>query len=102
NRGRAVQAAGGDISPIDEPEIYKVVATRPGATHVTTSLPLPDSSFDLNDAGDWRVITAHQDFTLEASSGVIVADVQVGQQAAGIGGRLPGGDPSLTYVPPVE
>jgi hypothetical protein len=102
NRSRAVAAAGARLAAIDEPEIFRVVATRPGNTHVTTNLPAPDNSFDLTRDGDERTLTVRGDFTLEASNGVIVADVQVGQDAAGVRGRLPGGDPSLTYLPPIE
>jgi hypothetical protein len=102
NRGRAVSNAGAPLTPIDEPEIYRVVATRSGPTHVTTSLPPPDDAFDLADEGEFRTMVAHQDFTLDATNGVVVADVQVGQDAAGVHGNLPGGDPSLTFVPPVE
>ncbi len=45
---------------------------------------------------------AHQDFLLTATQPVLVADVQASQEAAGVVRGLPGGDPSLTFVPPVE
>ena len=102
NRTRAVIAAGGSIGPADEPEFYRVVASRPGATHVTTSLPAPYDAFDLANEGADVTIPAHEDFVLTASQPVIVADTQASQEAAGIPRGLPGGDPSLTFVPPVE
>ncbi|HEY1956254.1 MAG TPA: IgGFc-binding protein [Polyangiaceae bacterium] len=101
SRSKVVLAAGADIGAIDEPELYRVLAVASGTTHVVTTLPAPDDAFDLT-AGQDRVLTAHQDFTLTASQPAIVMDVQVSQQAAGIPNGLPGGDPSTTYVSPVE
>lgn len=101
NRSRAIGAAGGVIAPFDEPELYRVVATRPGVTRVTTSLPPPLNAFDLGEGQD-RVLTALQDFVLDATQPLLVADIQASQEAAGVIRGLPGGDPSLTYVTPVE
>jgi hypothetical protein len=101
NRSRAIAAAGGAIAAFEEPELYRVVATRSGVTRVTTSLPPPLSSFVLAENED-RVLSVTQDFVLEATQPVLVADVQVSQEAAGVVRGLPGGDPSLTYVTPVE
>src|SRR5262249_33546016 len=47
-------------------------------------------------------LSAHQDFMLSADKPVLVADVQVGQDAAGVPQGLPGGDPSFSFVPPTE
>jgi hypothetical protein len=102
DRSKAVNAAGGAITPIDEPEYYRVVAAHAGPTHVTTTLPAPDDSFDLADEGVDRLLTAHQDFTLTADQPVIVADVQASQEAAGVPRGLPGGDPSLVFPSPIE
>lgn len=102
NRSRAIAAAGGAISPFDEPEFYRIVATRSGVTKVTTTLPAPYNVFELDGEGTNRTLVAKQDFTLTASQPVLVADVQASQEAAGVVRGLPGGDPSLTFVPPVE
>jgi IgGFc binding protein len=104
NRGRAIAAAGGPISTFAEPELYRIVATSPGTTTVTTSLPSPWNTFTLNGEGESTTIPAYQDFTLTASNAVLVADVQVSQEAAGVSiqNGLPGGDPSLLLVPPIE
>lgn len=104
NRSKAIAAAGGATAPFVEPELYRIVAVSPGPTTVTTSLPAPYTSFTLNNEGDHITISAFQDFTLTASNPVIVADVQVSQEAAGISiaNGLPGGDPSLMLVPPTE
>ncbi len=101
SRSKIVLAAGGDVGAIDEPELYRVLAVAAGTTHVTTTLPAPFDAFDLA-AGQDAVLVAHQDFLLTASQAAIVMDVQVSQQAAGVPNGLPGGDPSTTYVSPIE
>jgi hypothetical protein len=102
SRTKAIVAAGANIGVIDEPEFFRVVAVQGGITNVTTSLPPPLDTFALNAVGDTMTITAHQDFILNADAPVIIADVQASQEAAGVYGELPGGDPSLTFVPPIE
>jgi hypothetical protein len=106
NRSKAIAAAGGVIPLFHEPELYRVVAVNAGKTNVTTSLPSPWNSFTLDDEGGNVTIAAFDAFTLQADRAVLVADVQVSQEAAGISistdARLPGGDPSLMLVPPIE
>lgn len=98
-RTKVIAAAGANVAVFDEPEVYRIVATKPGNTKITTSL---GHTIDLNEEGASTIIRAQTDFTLTATQPVIVADVQVSQEAAGVARGLPGGDPSLTFVPPVE
>jgi hypothetical protein len=102
NRSQALVAAGAAISMFDEPEFYRVVATRSGKTKLTTTLPPPYDTIELDDEGKDVTIIAHQDFVMTASQPVFVADIQASQEAAGVVRGLPGGDPSLTFVPSVE
>jgi hypothetical protein len=102
NRSKALVAAGAAISPFDEPEFYRVVATRTGITKITTTLPPPFDAIELDGEGSNRTIVAHQDFLMTSTEPVLVADVQASQEAAGVVRGLPGGDPSLTFVAPVE
>lgn len=102
NRSRALAAAGAAISPFPEPELYRIVAAGSATTTVTTTLPAPWASFTLEGEGANVTIPALQDFLLSADHPVLVADVQVSQEAAGVARTLPGGDPSLTFVPPTE
>lgn len=104
NRSRAVSAAGAVLGTFAEPELYRVVATAEGRTHVTTSLPAPYDAFDLDGPGANLVLSTLEDFRLDADRSVLVADVQVSQEAAGISiaNGLPGGDPSLLLVPATE
>ncbi len=102
NRSRVLAAAGAVIERFPEPELYRIVTTAPGRTTVTTTLPAPWQSFALEGEGASVTIPALRDFMLDADVPVIVADIQVSQEAAGVIRGLPGGDPSLTFVPPRE
>jgi hypothetical protein len=102
NRSKAVAAAGGAVQPFAEPEMYRVMAVADGSTQVKTTLPTPWDKFTLDGAGSNVTIPAMQDFQLDADKSVLVADVQVSQEAAGIARGLPGGDPSLMLIPPTE
>ena len=104
NRSRAISAAGAVVGTFAEPELYRIVAASEGKTRVTTSLPAPYDAFDLDGAGADVVLSSLEDFRLDASQPVLVADVQVSQEAAGISiaNGLPGGDPSLLLIPATE
>lgn len=102
NRTKALAAAGVAIQPFAEPELYRIVATVDEPTTVKTSLPAPYDTFTLDNEGKNVTIVAYQDFTLTADHAVLVLDVQVSQEAAGVARGLPGGDPSLTIIPPIE
>jgi len=104
NRSRAIAAAGGPPSSFEEPELYRIVATTAAKTTVKTTLPPPLDTFTLEGEGAHTTLRALADFSLTADYPVLVADVQVSQEAAGISiaNALPGGDPSFLFVPPIE
>ena len=102
SRTRAVAAAGAPLAVIDEPDYFRVVAAFDGGTTITTTLPPPDDSFVLPAQGSFRTLTAYRDFLINASGPVMLGNVSPSQEAAGIKRGLPGGDPSLLIVPPIE
>jgi hypothetical protein len=105
NRARAVRVAGAAmVGDFDEPDFVRIVAVTEGTTHVRTTLAPSTgaSEFFLKGVGDFREIEAHQDFAIESDAAIHVTDVEASQEAAGIPQRLPGGDPSLVIIPPVE
>ncbi len=67
-----------------------------------TTLPAPWANFTLNGRGDSQIIPSKSDFMLAASQPVIVLDITAGQDAGGVPQGLPGGDPSLPSVAPIE
>lgn len=102
SRTGAVAAAGAQVAVVPEPDYFRVVAAIEGETTVTTTLPPPDDSFVLPGRGAFRTLEATRDFMIESSAPVSLGNVSPSQEAAGIRRGLPGGDPSLLVVPPIE
>ncbi|MBW2525819.1 MAG: IgGFc-binding protein [Deltaproteobacteria bacterium] len=102
SRTGAVAAAGATLDVAPEPEYVRFVAARDRPTRVTTSLAAPDHDFVLSGLGDWREVETTRDFVAESDEPIHVAQIQASQDAANIPRGLPGGDPSLLVVPPVE
>jgi hypothetical protein len=102
SRTRAVAAAGAEVAPIAEPDYFRVVAVFEGKTTVTTTLPAPDDRFELEGRGAFRQLESTRDFMISSSAPVVLGNVSPSQEAAGIRRGLPGGDPSLLVVPPIE
>jgi hypothetical protein len=105
NRSNAVAAAGvTGVGTFDEPDFLRIVTVTEGSTHVRTTLPKSTGldDFYLSGPGQFREIEVHQDFTIETDGAVHVSLVESSQEAAGIPQGLPGGDPSLLIIPPIE
>lgn len=102
SRTRAVVAAGARIGVVPEPQYFRVVAVSDAPTHLVTTLGGSDGAFTLTGRGTFRDLTLYGDATLDADEPVTVASIQPSQEAAGIARGLPGGDPSLVVVPPIE
>ena len=107
SRSKLVDAAGWDVAVIpDEPEFWRIVASREG-TVVTTNLPPPQDRYTLGRGGN-VFIEATRDFLVSSTGPIALLQVPASQQATGIpstlpgGQRPPGGDPSLIWVPPIE
>ena len=104
NRSRAVAEAGAVLAGvIEEPEYFRILAVGDeGPIEVTTTLPAPDDHFTLPGRGASLDLVAFHDFHLEASQAVMLASIQASQDASGVKRGLPGGDPSLIVIPPIE
>ncbi len=103
NRGRAVTAAGATISDIPEPDYVRFVATTSFGANILTTLPPPDDVIHLGGEGDFAEVRAFRDFMAESDAPVLVGQIMASQQATGVSRQgLPGGDPSLMMVPPLE
>jgi hypothetical protein len=106
SRTRALNAAFVDperdrVAELDEPEYFRVLAVAEGTTQVTTTLPAPDDAFTLA-RGEHRTIRATRESMLEASAPVSVMQLMAGQEAVGLPGSYPGGDPSSILLAPLE
>jgi hypothetical protein len=103
SRTKAIKDAGGVIGVVDnEPEFFRLVAVSETGANVTTSLPPPDDHFRLTGVGQVKDLVTVDHVLVTSDGPLIVGDVQAGQQAAFVPNGLPGGDPSLVIVPPIE
>lgn len=107
-RTRAVNLAGASVREVNEPEWFRVLNVSSRIVHVTTTLPEditmpagPKVEFDLEE-GAYRDIRALADFQIRGDAPISVGQLQGSQQTTGIPFSLPGGDPALIIVPPVE
>jgi hypothetical protein len=105
SRTRYVRAAGMNVALVeDEPEYWRLLATRDD-TDVTTSLLPPNNRFNLR-ANQVVTIEATRDFVVQTSRPVSFAQFPASAQTTGIpttveGTRAPNGDPSSIMVPPI-
>ncbi|HLV21833.1 MAG TPA: IgGFc-binding protein [Polyangiaceae bacterium] len=108
NRSRALSEAGSSVGIVEQPEYFRVLAVTPAGARVRTTLTGDQGAFELSGRGAFRTLTATRDFMVDSDQPVMLASVSPSQEAAGIPrplpGRasLPGGDPSLLIIPPVE
>jgi len=102
SRTSAVAAAGGKVAETPEPEYFRFVATRDEVTTITTTLEPPNDTLSLFHIGDWVEVTTTRDFLASADGPIHAEQVMASQDGASVPRGLPGGDPSLIIVPPLE
>jgi hypothetical protein len=103
SRTEAVKNAGAtNVGVVPEPEFYRIVAVSSEGANVQTSLAPPNDRFHLSGRGDTRDLVTFDDAVVSSDGPIIVGDVQASQEAAFIPRGLPGGDPSLVILPPIE
>ena len=83
-----------------EPDIYRVMADKPGTT-ITTNLPAPDDSFTLGE-NEWREFSTDRPFIFEADKPVSIMQLLVSQEWVVSWKSGHGGDPSMILFPPFE
>lgn len=102
SRTRMVTAAGALTAEIPEPDFVRFVAASKHGAIIKTTLPPPADLIELKWLGDYREVTAYRDFMAESTEPVIAQQVMASQDAVGVKRGIPGGDPSLLIVPPLE
>jgi hypothetical protein len=102
NRSLAVDNAGGDIGVVEAKEVFRVIATSETGARVQTTLDGDDGTFELEGIGSMRELLSARDFLLESDAPVMLSNISPSQVAAGVPRQLPGGDPSMLIIPPVE
>ncbi|MGK3971679.1 hypothetical protein WMF38_08160 [Sorangium sp. So ce118] len=102
NRSQTAKQAGAQIEVVPEPEYVRIMAVSGKGAEITTTLPPPDDRITLGSVGQFHEVTAWGDFLIESSEPVVVSQIMASQNATGVKQGLPGGDPSLIILPPVE
>jgi len=101
SRTGAVSEAGARITKLAEEQEYFRVLTTGEFPDIITNLEPPYDKLSPGQGGI-ASIQAARDFTIQATSPVVVGQFVAGQQEVGIPSDLPGGDPSFILLPPVE
>ena len=102
SRTSALVQAGAPVGLAEQFEYFRVIATTAAQTHVTTSLSGQYQAFDLAGRGAFVTVPSSTNFTLESDAPVMLSSVSPSQQDANVPTGLPGGDPSLVIMPPLE
>lgn len=102
SRTVALAKAGAPVGEAEQDEYFRVIATTDAGAIVTTSLGNQYASFELPKRGSFATIASGHHFTIDSNQPVMVSSVSPSQAAANVPAGLPGGDPSLLIVPPVE
>ena len=102
NRLGALQAAGADVGLEPQNEYFRVIATTDRGAHITTTLDGELHEITLSGLGDFANLTSSHHFLLDSNEPVQLSAVSPSQEDANVPSALPGGDPSLLIVPPIE
>jgi hypothetical protein len=102
NRTQAVRAAGGPVGLGEQTEYFRVIATTEAGARVKTTLEGADREVTLTGLGDFADLSSTRHFMIESDQPIALSSVSPSQEDANLPSDLPGGDPSLTIIPPVE
>lgn len=103
NRIDVITRAGATgLEPAPTPEYFRVIAATERGARVRTTLPPPLDSLTLPAMGSFADITSTRDFLVDSDEPIHLGSVSASQEATGIPRTLPGGDPSLLLIPPIE
>ena len=89
------------VGEFPEPEYVRVLAVGTGTTTITTTLPPPDDTISLEPGGS-IILELRQDMHMVSDQAVAVLQALPSQERVGIVSTMPGGDPAIIAVPPVE
>ena len=102
SRTVALAEAGAAVGQAEQREYFRVIATTDAGARVTTSLQGEYQTFTLASRSSFVTIPSTTHFTLDSDAPVMLSSVSPSQQDANVPTGLPGGDPSLVIVPPLE
>jgi len=102
NRAKAVLAAGAPVGVDEQTEYFRVIATTERGASIVTTLEGKYQTLTLSGLGDFADFSSTQHFILQSDQPVALAAISPSQEDANLPNDLPGGDPSLIIVPPIE
>lgn len=102
NRARAIKAAGAAVGVQAQSEYFRVIATTDQGARVTTTLEGEQRELTLRGLGDFADLSSTHHFLIESDAPIALSSISPSQEDANLPNELPGGDPSLVVVPPVE
>ena len=102
SRTVALANAGAPVGEAEQEEYFRVIATTSAGARITTSLSGQFQSFELPERGSFVTIASTHHFSLKSDAPVMLSSVSPSQQDANVPSGLPGGDPSLIIIPPIE
>jgi hypothetical protein len=79
-----------------------VIATTERGAHLTTTLDGKLHEITLSGLGDFANLSSTHHFLLDSDAPVQLSAVSPSQEDSNVPSSLPGGDPSLLIVPPIE
>jgi hypothetical protein len=102
NRAKAIKAAGAAVGVDAQNEYFRVIATSEQGANIVTTLTGELHELHLAGLGDFADLSSTHHFMLESDAPIALAAISPSQEDANLPNDLPGGDPSLVIVPPVE
>jgi hypothetical protein len=102
NRAKALVGAGADVGVEDQPEYFRVIATTERGARITTTLPGAQRELVLTGLGDFADLSSAHHFLVNSDAPIALSSISPSQEEANLPNALPGGDPSLVIVPPIE
>lgn len=102
SRTRAIRDAGATIEVVPEPDYVRFVASTEAGAVIRTTLEPPYDRIELDGIGELAEVEVTRSFRAVSDEPILVAQIMASQIACGVRTALPGGDPSLLFVPPIE
>jgi hypothetical protein len=102
SRTKAIAAAGVEIEVVPEPDFVRFVATTDAGANIRTTLEAPNDLIRLEHIGSFAEVEVTRSIRAVSDEPILVAQIMASQAACGVRSALPGGDPSLLFVPPIE
>jgi hypothetical protein len=102
NRLTALKAAGADVGVQPQKEYFRVIATTERGAHITTTLDGELRDITLYGLGDYADLSSTAHFLVDSDAPIQLSAVSPSQEDSNVPNSLPGGDPSLIIVPPIE